>query len=405
MPMNKIIQRMHATYQQMVLKSTADLILMASLAFLIISGVVLAVYSNYGGDNDAYYMIHTFSNLLNGSGYSPSRFTGYPVAEIGIGFIAFYFGSWLNNLVSFIFLLASLVLIYKSFVKNNFDKGFLIFLILCLSNPVLFFDNIAPMDYAWALLFFSLGIFFLKKQDFIFSILFFGVSIGSRPNFLIFCLVAILFFKHEIPISKHLKFSMVVVTTFIGALFYLPIWFNSGFGLDWVTAVRPINQGYLFLVGRFFGKTWMAFGLLALPLSIYLIVKYFEKLQNQLNLRLLTLLIFSNLLIYLSIPADRSYLQLSLILFFLLLTCSPLRCLVVIVLLNIMSWFVLINPLSLTFKSNKLCDPIEVVTATFDPSLQKGELFIFLEGQNKSVCYQDSVKGRAKELNSGSKLK
>lgn len=165
--MNTITQRLQTKYQQMILKSSVDLMLLTFLSCLIIFGVVLPVKSNYGGDNDTYSMIRTFSNLINGFGYSPSRFTGYPVAEIGIGFIAFYFGSWLNNLVSFIFFLASLVLIYKSFVKSNFDSRFMIFLLLCVSNPVLFFDNIAPMDYAWALLFFSLGIFFLENRIFI----------------------------------------------------------------------------------------------------------------------------------------------------------------------------------------------------------------------------------------------
>lgn len=205
--------------------------------------------------------------------------------------------------------------------------------------------------------------------------------------------------------SKHLKFSMAVVTTFIGALFYVPIWFNSGFGFDWVTAVRPINQGYLYLVERFIGKTWMAFGLLALPFSIYLLVKSINKFHSLRNLKVVTFLIFSNLLIYLSVPVDRSYLQLSLILFFLLLTHSPLRQLAVVVLLNLMSWFILINPLSFTFRSDKLCDPIEAISAKFEPSLGKGELYIFLEGQKKSICYQDSLKDRKNELNSGLKLK
>ena len=404
MLMISIAQRLLIKWQQLISRSASDLLLLALLSCLIISGVVLSVNSNYGGDNDTYAMLSTFSNLTNGYGYSPSRFTGYPVAEIGIGFIAFYFGSWLNNLVSFMFFVISLILIYKSFVKGNFDSRFIIFLILCVSNPVLFFDNIAPMDYAWALVFFSLGLFFLNKQDFVFSILFFGISIGTRPNYLIFCLVAILFFKHERPVSKHLKFSMALVTTFIGGLFYLPIWFNSGFGLDWLTAVRPINQGYLYLVARFIGKTWMAFGLLALPFSMYLLLKSMNKLHELRNLKLVTLLILSNLLIYLSIPVERSYLQLSLILFTLLLTLSPLRHLVFLALLNVVSWFVLINPLSFTFRSDKLCDPIEVVAARFEPSIGKGELYIFLEGQNKSICYQDFVKDKKNELNSGSKL-
>ncbi|MEY4900708.1 MAG: hypothetical protein RI895_1130 [Actinomycetota bacterium] len=103
MSINAITQRLQTKYQQITLKSSVDLVFLAFLSCLIISGLVLAVKSNYGGDNDTYYMIRTFSNLIEGFGYSPSRFTGYPVAEIGIGFIAFYFGSWLNNLLSFMF--------------------------------------------------------------------------------------------------------------------------------------------------------------------------------------------------------------------------------------------------------------------------------------------------------------
>lgn len=147
MYLNVIRQRLLIKCQQIIHKSSSDLLLLAFLTCLIIYGLVIAINSNYGGDNDTYAMISTFSNLYNGFGYSPSRFTGYPVAEIGIGFIAFHFGSWLNNLVSFLFFIISLILIYKSFVQSGLNSKFLIFLILCVSNPVLFFDNIAPMDY------------------------------------------------------------------------------------------------------------------------------------------------------------------------------------------------------------------------------------------------------------------
>ena len=46
-----------------------------------------------------------------------SRFTGNPVAEIGIGFLSYFFGSFLANLVTYIFLLAGIVTLYLSISK------------------------------------------------------------------------------------------------------------------------------------------------------------------------------------------------------------------------------------------------------------------------------------------------
>ena len=94
-----------------------------------------------------------------------SRFTGYPVAEIGIGFLSYFFGSAVVNLITFFNFLLGLIFFYFSFEKKNSDR-FLYFIIICLTNSVLFFDNLEPMDYSWALLFFSLGLFSYSKKIF-----------------------------------------------------------------------------------------------------------------------------------------------------------------------------------------------------------------------------------------------
>lgn len=375
------------------------------LVVLVSTGMALAVTSNYGSDNDTYGMLYTFHNLIEGNGYTPSRFTGYPVAEIGIGYIAFYFGSWLNNLVSFIFFVVSLILIYRVFESKANRNKLMFFLLLALSNPVLFYDNLAPMDYAWSLLFFSLGLTFLKKKELLLSAVFFGLSIGTRPNFLIFCIAAVVFLKPENPLSRNNKIALIFTLTFIGALFYVPIWFNSGLGFDWLNAGRPLGQGYLGLIARFVYKSWMAVGLAVLPLASYLVFRYWEKIKKVENLKAILVLIFLNLSIYLYIPADRSYLQLGLILLFVLLTVTMSRILIAISILNLLSWFFLVNPFSFTFKSDNPCESIEAIAAEFKPTITKGELFLFIDGQKESSCYQDRIAGKAEELNSGHKLK
>ena len=44
-----------------------------------------------------------------------SRFTGYPVAEFGIGFLSHNFGSFVVNFVTFALLFISLIFIFLTF--------------------------------------------------------------------------------------------------------------------------------------------------------------------------------------------------------------------------------------------------------------------------------------------------
>ena len=99
-------------------------------------------------------MIYVFEQRLFDGRFATSRFTSYPIPEIGLGFLAYFFGSFAANSVTFIFYLISLLIIFFSF-ENKFQLEKLnLFLVLCLSSPILFFDNLEPMDYSWAFLFF-----------------------------------------------------------------------------------------------------------------------------------------------------------------------------------------------------------------------------------------------------------
>ena len=69
-------------------------------------------------------------------------------------------------------------------------------------------------------------------------------------------------------------------TFIISGLFYLPIWFDNSFGLSWITAARPTEQGIIGLFARFTYKTWIAFGILQ---SFILIFGFYRILKSQKN--------------------------------------------------------------------------------------------------------------------------
>ena len=64
------------------------------LSAIIFLGFYLCFIGGYGSDEDTLPMIHVFEVIYRGLGYHTSRFTGNPIAELGIGFLSFYFGSF-----------------------------------------------------------------------------------------------------------------------------------------------------------------------------------------------------------------------------------------------------------------------------------------------------------------------
>lgn len=386
-------------------KSLEIFFLNLTLIIIIIFGFYLCIIGGYGSDEDTLPMIYVFESRLNDGTFVTSRFTGNPVAEIGIGFLSYYFGSKIVNLVTYIFFLISLVFIYcANFEKNNIK----LFLILCLSNQVLFFDNLEPIDYSWALLPFSMGLFFFAKKKYELAILFFAISVGTRINFFIFIIPIVFFFFDNVIKEKLVEnFIRIFVIFFVGSLFYLPIWYDYSFSLEWLTAARPINQGILGLSARFIYKFILVFGYLQLFIILITFLRSRSLIFLFLNKKYLVLIIFLNLLLFFYIPAELSYLQPALIFtYFFISQYFSKRIIYLIIFLNFLSWIVNYDFVKIHYKSENKCDPIEAIDAEFNFSIKTGSVKKYINDRNLIECWAyDTDYSRTQKILEGKPLK
>jgi hypothetical protein len=363
---------------------TLELIL---IYLLIAFGAYLALTSGYGSDEDTLPMIGVFQGILKNGNVMYSRFTGYPVAELGIGFLAYYFGSWAANMVTFLFFIVGVIFFYLAL--NDKKNKLIVFLLLCLSSPVLFFDNLEPIDYSWAFFFFAVGIFFLKKNFFEIAILMFGFCIGCRINFTPFVLVSSIFFDYNQAISLKRKIFIFLCSFIIGGLFYLTIWYANKFGLTWITAARPDAQGIFGLFFRFVYKTLITVGPFFLVLLIIAFFLTKNNFNNIKNFYLIVFIIFTNLIIFFYIPAELSYLQPMLIcLFYLMSNFFDKKIIYIFIFLNLFNWVQDVRFLKIHYKENDGCNNIEAISAELGIRLKSGKLNQFYNSRDKiSKCW------------------
>ena len=133
------------------------------ISILLIFAIYLSFIGGYGSDEDTLPMIYVFERRLIDGTFVTSRFTGNPVAEMGIGFLSYFFGSFVTNLITFLLFLFGIFFIFLALSKKN-DLDLYPYLLLCLSSQVLYFDNLEPIDYSWALFPFGLGFYLLSKK-------------------------------------------------------------------------------------------------------------------------------------------------------------------------------------------------------------------------------------------------
>lgn len=376
------------------------------LIFLLFGGILFSFIGGYGSDEDTLALIGAYESMLGGGKLMASRFTPYPVAELGIGFLSYQFGSWSVNLLTFIFMFLSGIFFYLGIDIKFKNKNIILFLILILSNPVLYFDNLEPIDYSWALLPLCLGLFFLKKKYYEIAIIFFGISIGSRIYFFLFLIPIIFLFSEYYKVNLTRKVLIFLGSFFIGGLFYLPFWFESGFSLHWLTAATPYDQGFTGIISRFFYKIIMSFSFITFFCIIFLLFINLKKLNNLKYSKILIGIILINLIIFLFIPAELSYLQPSLLAFYFLIFLNFKKQLIYsLICLHFLSWVIEFKPLKIYYKSNDICNNVEAVSADINPSLQKGRLFQYINSRDKIKCWIKNDDSRSLKILRGDALK
>ena len=296
--------------------------------FFLSVGYYLSLIKGYGSDGDSHSLSRTYVDLYESGFYTPSRGYGHPTAELIIGFLSYNYGATITTFFSFLAFFLSIIFIYNAF-EDNLNNGKLkLFIILCVSNSLLFFDNINSSDFPWALLFFSLGFLLMKKENYIFCCIFFALSVGCRYNFIGFVYVAIfshwLINKEKINFKKFFLISTGI--TFAVCIVFIPINYIYGDNSLWAFSERIAQpgNGYYFkeLFPRFVYKSFKLFGVYSSYIILFFLIKevFLKKIIRHSKIfKYSVLIILINFVVFFIFPAKITYLHPAIIFIYLVL--------------------------------------------------------------------------------------
>ena len=380
--------------------------------FLFGSYISLTRGSNFS-DADSYSLILSFLNFIDVGLYSPSRGAyGHLIPEMLLGSTAYFFGTPISNLISFIFFFISIYILFITFFKNEIIN-FSLFLLLISSNFYLFFENTNSTDYPIALFFLFFGLFLLKKEKFIYSSIIFAIAISCRANFCIFIYPAIfLYFYHNKIMLKNINSFILVLslTTIIALINFFPVFYVNNYTLDFlqipfITNTRtegwyggpPLFFEYLF--PRFIFKTYKLIGTFS---SLFILVIIFFNIKTLVNLKsfnqkFIWSLIIINLSMYFFAPTKMLLINPFIIFLYVLLFLHfKKKVIYTIIILNFIPWFVDYDFLDIKYKNNDIyekaglnipCEAKDALSATFDFSIKSGEFINYVKSPSTADCY------------------
>ncbi len=372
-----------------------------TIVLLIGSFIAITRGSNFS-DGDSYSVILSFLNYLDSGIYTPSRNYGHPIPELIIGSSSYFFGTPISNLICFLFFFFSLIIFYYTFAKKN--HNLYLFALLFASNFFLLFENTNSIDFPIALLFFSLGFFFLKKKYLIISSVCFGFCIASRANFLVFIYPSLLIYYYDNLINKKIyEFAKVlIVTTLVGIIFYYPVFQANNYTLKFLDLPfidNNINSPgwyggpelkFELLFPRFIYKIYKLIGVFS---SILIIFFYKEIINYALSKNRLilisTFIIFTNLLMFYFMPTKMLIINPFLIfLYILIFNCLSKNKIILIIAFNLLPWFFSYNILEIKYKNQEICYAKEAIDASVSFSFVKGNLIQYINPDNNlAKCY------------------
>lgn len=138
------------------------------------------IFLGFGSDSDTYSSLNVWNNFLQTGKYVPSRLPGYVLHEFSIYFLTKIGGSVLSNLVTLLFAALTCLMVIKLLHHYSLPTNAVLLLIL---NPYFIASATCTIDYIWALCFFTIGLYFFIKRQFLLSSLFFAFASATRLSY------------------------------------------------------------------------------------------------------------------------------------------------------------------------------------------------------------------------------
>jgi hypothetical protein len=268
------------------------------------------IFSGYGLDTDAYFVMLSAQKILATGRYWMSRPPGYPLFEIVCAFLAkggFLATNGMTVLISFLSLFPFAWILRHLRVKN---QGLLLFT-FCFA-PIIWIQSTCTMDYMWALFFIMLACSFSLRRKYYAGAVFLGIAVGFRitSGLMILPLSLQLFFQEKNIrkiVPPLLLFGLVCL------LVYTPVFLS--YRLSFWSYVPNKDSfsvwGYRTL-SELFG--FPSFLILSFGMLIFIFNKAKEQSKGQVKERMdtdtqvLLLIVVSYSLLFLKLPVETAYL-------------------------------------------------------------------------------------------------
>ena len=135
---------------------------------------------------------------------------------------------------------------------------------------------------------------------------------------------------------------------------------------------------------------------------MYIFYKIFKSNVKLEKYKFLFLLIISNLLLFLYIPAELSYLQPAIIATYLIIIQTfKKKLILIIIFLNFMNWGTNLQILKINYKDNSLCAPKQAISASLDFKFIKGAIYNYFDTRKMINCWIDDSTERGKRILKG----
>jgi hypothetical protein len=211
------------------------------------------------------------------------------------------------------------------------------------------------------------------------------------------------------------RFFILISSLFFGSLFYLPIWLSNGLSLIWVTGYTEGSSLTEIIniknwLSRFFYKIINVFGIVQCILIFFLLYLKRKEIIKLKNRTFIFLAIIANLVVFLYLPLELSYLWIYIFLiYFLIIINYSKKIIYILIAINIFNWFYNLRILEIAYKypEQEYCKGIHAIDAKYKIHFEKGYFFKIEEDKKLLNCHFINYKvgiDMQKKLISGSPL-